>query len=116
MHKLVILIHASDTWQKQEGLWPEFLHLVESMPGLRREAACKVERFLLGGAPAVYMHELFFDNQAEAEKAMASPQGAQAGALLQRMTGGRMTLFFADHKEDDLANIQKFRQADETEQ
>ncbi len=115
MHKLVILIHASETWQKQEELWPEFLHLIESMPGLRKEAACRVERFLLGDGQIVHMHELFFDSLAEAEKAMASPQGAQAGMLLQRMTGGRMTLFFADHKEDDLANIQKYRQPDEAQ-
>ncbi len=112
MHKLVILIHPSANWQEKEDEWPEFLHLAESMPGLRREATSRVERFLYGEPAVVHMHELFFETLEQAENAMASIQGRQAGALLQRMSGGRMTLFIADHKEDDIANLLKYRKTD----
>lgn len=114
MHKLVILIHPSTAWETQEERWPDFLRLVESMPNLRREAISRVEQHLFGDQAFVQMHELFFDTLGEAQQAMSLPQGRQAGHLLQQMTGGRMTLFFAEHKEDDLPNILKYRQPDET--
>jgi len=107
MYKLVILVESLENWDSFEERWPEFLHLVESLPGLRREATSRVDVFLYGTRPYVHMHELFFDNRAEAEKALSSLDGQAAGALLQQMSGGAMTLFFADHREDDLVNIQK---------
>jgi uncharacterized protein (TIGR02118 family) len=109
MYKLVILVESLENWDSFEERWPEFLHLVETLPGLRREATSRVDVFLYGTRPYVHMHELFFGSRAEAEKALSSPDGQAAGALLQQMSGGKMTLFFADHREDDLANIQKHR-------
>jgi hypothetical protein len=53
------------------------------------------------------IHELYFDSLDAAQRAMASPHGRSAGQLLQKMTLGRMVLFFADHKEDELENIHK---------
>lgn len=108
MHKLVILIEQLDNLQAFENLWPEFLHQVEDMPGLRRETSSRVDHFLFGKQPFLYMHELFFDNLEEAQQAMASLQGRSAGRLLQQMSGSRLSLFFADHKEDDLEHIRKF--------
>jgi hypothetical protein len=113
MHKLVILIQPSEAWRKNADRWPEFSHLVEAMPGLRRETACRVDRFLFGNAAYIQLHELFFDTLPEAEAAMTSPQGEAAGKLLQQMTGGNMVLFLAEHKEDDLANIHKYRSQNE---
>ena len=109
MHKLVILIEPLEDWDAFEEAWPTFLHLVETMPALKREAISRVERFLYGEIPYAQMHELYFENLDAAQEAMASDQGRTAGKLLQAMTGGRMALFFADHKEDDLENIQKYR-------
>ena len=113
MHKLVILIEASENWPEGEEHWPEFLRQAESMPGLRREATSQVEFFVFGQTPYVRMHELYFDSRQEAEQAMTSLPGRLAGGLLQQMTGGQMTLFIAEHKEDELANIRKFRPAEE---
>jgi uncharacterized protein (TIGR02118 family) len=109
MHKLVILIEQSEEWQAVEDAWPEFLRRVEEMPGLRREATSRVVQSLFGNSSYTKMHELFFDTLPDVERAMASPQGREAGRLLQRMTGGHLTLFFAEHKEDDLENILKSR-------
>jgi uncharacterized protein (TIGR02118 family) len=110
MHKLVIMIETLEDTQAFEAKWPEFLHLVEAMPGLRREASSHVEHFLFGKTPYMQMHELFFDTFAGMENALVSAAGQNAGRLLQEMTGGRMALFFAEHKEDDLDNIRKHRQ------
>jgi len=113
MFKLVILIESLADRQPFDAQWPEFLHLTEGMPGLRREATSLVERILYGQGNFMQVHELFFDTLSEAEQAMVSPQGQAAGRLLQQMTGGRITLFFAEHKEDELANILSYRQADD---
>jgi uncharacterized protein (TIGR02118 family) len=111
MYKLVILVESLENWDHFEQRWPEFLHLVESLPGLRREATSHVDVFLYGARPYVQMHELFFETRAEAEKALSSPNGQAAGVLLQQISSGKMILFFADHREDDLANIQKHRKS-----
>jgi uncharacterized protein (TIGR02118 family) len=110
MHKLVILIEPPADSNLFESRWPDFLHLAEAMPGLRREAISRVHPFLYGPTQYYQMHELFFDDLVAAEQALNSPVGQNAGRLLQQMTGGRMALFFADHKEDELSNISRFRQ------
>jgi len=109
MHKLVILIEPLPDWPRFESEWPSFLRQVESLPGLKREATSRVEQFLYGSAQCRWVHELFFDTLAEAESALASPQGQAAGRLLQQITGGHVTLFLAEHKEDHLAHILKYR-------
>jgi len=113
MHKLVIWIEPLPDWERFEAEWPAFLRLAEALPGLRREATSRVEQLLYGSAQCRWVHELFFDTLAEAQAAMASAQGQAAGRRLQQMTGGRMTLFLAEHKEDQLANILKYRPSGE---
>ncbi len=112
MHKLVILFESIDDWEAFEAQWPQFLHLAEEMPGLRRESTSRVERFLYGKPEYTRVHELFFDDLEAAEAAMASAQGSEAGRLLQNMTGGRLNLFLAEYKEDDLENIHKYTHKD----
>ncbi len=109
MVKLVILIEPLDDWDGFTTGWPEFLHHAEAMPGLRREASSQVDNHLFGSYKVSWMHELFFDSLQDAQRAMAAPAGQAAGRLLQQLTGGRMTLYFADHKEDDLDNIHHYR-------
>jgi len=110
MYKLVILIEPSQIWEGSEDRqWPEFLRLVESLPGLKREAASRVEADLYG-VNFAKMHELFFDSRRDAERAMSTKEGQEAGRLLQSMTGGHMTLFFAEHHEDSAENLRKYRE------
>lgn len=110
MHKLVILIKTLEDWQVLEDAWPDFLHRVEEMPGLRKEVSCRVEQFLYGTEYVAQIHELYFDTLEAARQAMTSPPGREAGRILQTATGGQMVLFFADHQEDDLDNIRKHKQ------
>jgi uncharacterized protein (TIGR02118 family) len=109
MYKLVILIEASENHASIDETWPDFLHLAESMPGLIREATARVETMLFGKFNVSLMHELFFESLQAVNIAMSSPQGSQAGKQLQAMTGGKVTLFLASHKEDDIAKIRQFR-------
>ena len=109
MHKLVILIGPLLDENTFDESWPEFLHLAERMPGLRRETTSRVDSVLYGKYACVLLHELYFDSLADIQEAMRSPEGRAAGEVLQKMTAGRLTLLLADHKEDELANIHKFR-------
>ena len=107
MYKLVILIEESEDSPAFNDAWPGFLRLAESMPGLQRETFSRVESVLFSHIYPSLMHELYFDSLEAARLAMASPTGREAGRLLQEISGGRVTLFLADHKEDNLENIRK---------
>ena len=113
MYKLVILIEPLEDASAFETGWPDFLHHSERMPGLRREATSRVDTVIYGQTPVAFMHELFFDNQASAQQAMSSLHGRQAGKVLQQITQGKMTLFFADHKEDEMENIRRYQSQEE---
>ena len=58
------------------------------------------------------IHELYFDSYAAMQQGLASPDGKEAGKLLQGITGGRVVLLFADHHEDNLDNIRRYRKPD----
>jgi len=68
-----------------------------------------VEQFLYGTTAISQMHELFFNTKPEAERALSTPPGQQQEQLLQQITGGMVSIFFAEHKEDDLENIRKYK-------
>lgn len=107
MHKLVIAIEQPEDWAVFDETWPQFLHAAEQMPGLRREATSRVEVTLFGSNAYTLVHELFFDSSDAAQQAMISPSGRETGRLLQVLTRGRMTLYLAEHNEDELDNIRK---------
>ena len=105
MHKLIILLPGS------EGLpadWHVFLRQAELLPDLRREATSHVLHHLYGEADYSIIHELFFDDLPALEKALSSDLGIRAAQTLHKITGGRVALLVADHKEDALENIRKF--------
>jgi hypothetical protein len=43
------------------------------------------------------------------QSGLASPSGKEAGRLLQEMTAGTVQLLIADHSEDNLENIRKYK-------
>ena len=111
MHKLVILIEEMANQEQFYQMWPEFLLLSESMPGLIKEATCRIDSTIYGSYQPYLLHELYFDSVDAIQQAMSSTQGQAAGAYLQRMTGGKVSLVIADHKEDDLENIRRYQEA-----
>ncbi|MFN2211761.1 MAG: EthD family reductase [Anaerolineales bacterium] len=110
MYKLVILIEELPDPEQFDEMWPEFLHVSERMPGLIKEATCRVDSTLYGSYQPTLLHELFFNSIDDIQHAMSSLEGQEAGGLLQQITGGKMSLIIADHKEDDLENIRRYRE------
>ena len=109
MHKLVIMVEQLEDETRFDEMWPDFLHVSERMPGLVKEATCRVESTLYGSFQPVLLHELFFESVADIQQAMSSPEGRAAGELLQQITGGHMSLIIADHKEDAIENIRRYQ-------
>lgn len=110
MYKLVIMIEDLADQERFDQLWPEFLHISEQMPGLLKEATCRVDSSLYGSYQPSMLHELFFESIMDIQQAMSSPEGQAAGGILQQITGGKMSLFITDHKEDDIENIRRYKQ------
>jgi uncharacterized protein (TIGR02118 family) len=116
MHKLVIMIEPPEDETIFHEFWPKFLHVAEQMPGLVKEATSQVDRVLFGDYHCAFIHEMFFDSYSSIQQAMSSPPGQAAGEVLQKMTGGKMTLLLADHTEDDLENIRSHQHQDPTDE
>jgi uncharacterized protein (TIGR02118 family) len=105
MFKLMILIEPQINLVEFERSWPEFLKLVEEMPGLRKESLSPVYARVYGEAQVAMIHELYFDTPDDLQAALGSPAGQAAGRKLQDITGGKFSLLFADHLEDELKNF-----------
>lgn len=117
MYKLVILIEPLEDQEAFDEYWPEFLHHAERMPGLLSETSSHADAFLYGSQEYIRMHELYFNSREDAQSALTSAHGKAAGALLQRITRGRLCLFLADHRQDDIENISRYtRQNDPAEE
>jgi hypothetical protein len=108
MHKLVILISSTHNPQFDAN-WADFLHVAERIPGLRREATSRVNHVLYGQLRCELIHELFFDSYAELEYGLNTPEGQQAGQVLQALSGGEMVLLLAEHNQDELDHIRQFQ-------
>ena len=109
MFKLIILIEPQSDWLQFEQDWPEFLSRAESMPGLVRESTSPIHNLIHGNLPVAMIHELYFEDRQALQAALESPQGREAGQVLQSITKGKVTLLFADHLEDELQNIQALK-------
>jgi hypothetical protein len=108
MYKLVILVESTTT-PDFHVFWPRFLHAAEDIPGLRRETTSRISQTLYGDMQCALIHELYFDTYAALNLGLASVSGKEAGRLLQEMTAGRVRLLIADHSEDDLENIRRYK-------
>jgi hypothetical protein len=108
MYKLIIMVESTTT-PDFHVYWPRFLHAAEDIPGLRREATSRISQTLFGDMQCAMIHELYFDTYAALNLGLASETGKEAGRLLQEMTAGRVRLFIADHSEDDLENIRRYK-------
>ncbi len=110
MYKLIILVQVQENSTRFNQRWPEFLAKAELMPGLLREVTSRVDRVLYGETAIEMVHELYFDSLKDAANAMGSPEGELAGQVLQEITGGKVSLLLADHKQDELSNIRRHRE------
>lgn len=116
MFKLVILIDPQIDMLEFEQSWPEFLRQAGKMPGLRRETASPVYARVHGNSQVAMIHELYFDSPDDLREALGSPAGQQAGSILQTITGGKFTLLFTDHLEEELNKIRDSHPDEENEE
>jgi len=101
MFKLVALFtHPADPAAFDAG-FNRFLPLAEVLPGLRRVVVSHAHGGPEGATPYYLMHELFFDDFTAARAAMASPAGVAAAQQLWTFAADNVTLFFADHLEEE---------------
>jgi uncharacterized protein (TIGR02118 family) len=112
MYKLIILIEPQADSERFESRWPEFLAAAERMPGLLRETTSRVDRVLYGKYLVERVHELYFESLKAAADAMGSPEGETAGQVLQEISGGAVSLLFADHTQDELSHIRRHKRKD----
>lgn len=115
MYKLIILIPQQAKDSTFDDSWPRFLFHAERMPGLLREATIRVHHVLTGDSDIDIIHELYFESLRDLQIAMASEPGQAAGMILQQITGGRVSLLIAEHKEDTIDNLRQYRQGKEND-
>ena len=108
----MIIIESLQAPQLFDDGWPQFLQHAEQMPGLIKESHTRIEHVLFGDSRPYLVHELFFETRQDLEDAMISPQGQVAGQVLQRITQGQMSLLFAEHKEDQIENLRRYKVQD----
>ena len=102
MFKLVALFKRPLDPEAFEDRWVhEFVPLAERMPGIRRIAVSHTHGSPAGPTPYHLVHEFFFDSLDAARAAMASPEGQAAGHTLMSIAPDDVTLFFAEHMEEE---------------
>ena len=82
MVKLIILFPRPGDEASFETHYNQNLALMEQLPGVRRRQACMVLGNPAGNSPYYRILELYFDDYAELDKALLSPEGRAAGADL----------------------------------
>jgi hypothetical protein len=108
MFKLIILVESTTT-PDFHVFWPRFLQAAEDIPGLRRESTSRINQVLYGDLQCAMVHELYFDSYNALKAGLTSEPGKDAGRILQEMTAGSVRLLIADHSQDDLENIRKYK-------
>lgn len=101
MHKLIVLFKSTGDPTQLETQWSgRFVPLAEKMPGIRRVSVTRI----LGGATEAsdihMMHELYFDDLAALQHAMASEEGQKAGRALMAFAADIATILLAEHLEE----------------
>jgi uncharacterized protein (TIGR02118 family) len=102
LHKLIIQFHIPDDVAEFETRWSnEFVQRAETMPGIQRVT---VSRVMGGPGEALdlhLVHEFYFADLDAVRSAMVSPAGRVAGSTLMAITGGKVSLCYAEHMEED---------------
>lgn len=102
MHKLMVVFRSSGDSLRLETQWStDFVARAERMPGLRRVSVSRVVGGPGGLVDIHLVHELYFDDLQALQQALASEQGQEAGRALTSFAGSDVSIFFAQHLEED---------------
>jgi uncharacterized protein (TIGR02118 family) len=102
VHKLILVFKAPPDPTAFERRWSEeFVPVAERMPGLRRVSVARAYGGPSGPSEVYRVHEFYFDDEEALRRAMASPEGQQAGRALMGFAARQVSLTFAEHLEEE---------------
>lgn len=84
MYKFAIHFKKPASQMKFDNSYNDFLHLVERMPHIIRRQVVHITGSPLGASTLYRVLEVYFEDRAQMEAALNSPQGQEAGADLIR--------------------------------
>ncbi len=97
MVKLVALYRKpADPAAFDKAYFETHVPLVKKIPGLRRVAVARVTGAPRGEPEYYMMAEMYFDDKAAMDRAMASPENLEAGKNLMSFAKGLVTFVFAE--------------------
>lgn len=101
MVKFVILFHKPDNHVRFEDSYNRFLALIEQMPLIQRRQVNSVLGSPLGEIGLYRVLEVYYDDYAEMDQSLKSPEGQQAGnGLVQGFPAGTFEFYFAEVFEE----------------
>lgn len=97
MYKLVVLYRPSElTPDEFSARYAEHMALINQVPGLRKTEVSRFAAAPWGAPDLMQLAELWFDDRAALEAAMASPEMAAAGKQLRSFARGTFTMYYAE--------------------
>lgn len=97
MHKLVVLYKKPANPQEfDKRYFEEHLPIANKMPGLRKTEITRMTGAPMGEAPYYLMAELYFDDMAALNAAIASPEGKETAKNIMSFAKDIITMMFAE--------------------
>jgi uncharacterized protein (TIGR02118 family) len=100
MVKFMVMFSMPAQLEDFENPYQDFLALVERMPHITRRQVIHITGSPLGAAHLYRILEVYFEDQAQMDAALKSPQGQEAGGELRRFPPGSFEMLFADVFEE----------------
>lgn len=101
MIKFVVAFHHPANLDQFDGVYHDFLALIENMPYITRRQVVHVYGSPQGKAPYHRVLELYFATDEELKASLRSTEGQEAGNELARFGEGLFDVFFAEVYEEE---------------
>lgn len=100
MYKFVIMFRTPQDILRFDGIFTDFLALVERMPLIQRRQMVHINGSPQGAPPYYRGLEIYFASETDLRTALVSPQGQEAGNELARFEAGLFDVYFAEVYEE----------------
>jgi hypothetical protein len=108
MYQLILLIHSSVDLEIFDETWPDFLKIVEKLPGLIKESVTRMDQIIYGQKSISRIYSFQFRDRKSLEESLLSEFGEKAGQIIHEITKGQVSIMAGEYQEDTLENIQSF--------
>ena len=97
MIKLIIMFRKPADAAAFEGSYAtQYVPAANLMPFIKKTAVARVMGAPKGEAPYYLMHEMYFEDMAEVNQALNSPEGRSAGTVLMSFAREIVSIMFAE--------------------